>query len=111
MYCRQVLLDAARKVGIEGAEELLEDPIKGADEVCLPVTNSVPGAMFLSWQGSDPFCYQKVQEELKKYSSDISGVPHFVVWGFIDDDIYRLLSVPLLRNLSIRYSLHHLADQ
>lgn len=33
MYCRQVLLDAARKVGIEGAEELLEDPTKGVDEV------------------------------------------------------------------------------
>ncbi|KAL5683180.1 hypothetical protein ACJX0J_009565, partial [Zea mays] len=48
---KQVLLDAARKVGIEGAEELLEDPTKGVHEV---------------------------QEELKKYSSDISGVPHFV---------------------------------
>nr|CAB3498514.1 unnamed protein product [Digitaria exilis] len=28
----QVLLDAARKAGIEGAEELLEDPSKGVDE-------------------------------------------------------------------------------
>ncbi|XP_066384164.1 uncharacterized protein [Miscanthus floridulus] len=49
---KQVLLYAARKVGIEGAEELLEDPTKGVDEV---------------------------QEELKKYSSGISGVPHFVI--------------------------------
>ena len=47
MHCRQVLLDAARKVGIEGAEELFEDPTKGVDEVCFPV-NSVPGAISLS---------------------------------------------------------------
>lgn len=33
--CRQVLLDAARKVGIEGAPELLEDPNKGLKEVFL----------------------------------------------------------------------------
>jgi len=46
MHCRQVLLYAARKVGIEGAEELLEDPTKGVDEVCFPV-NSVTGAIFL----------------------------------------------------------------
>jgi len=30
---KQVLLDVARKVGIEGAEELLEDPSRGVDEV------------------------------------------------------------------------------
>ncbi|KAF7101070.1 hypothetical protein CFC21_102469 [Triticum aestivum] len=51
---RQVLMDAARKVGIEGAEELLLDPSKGVDEV---------------------------KEELNKYSSGISGVPHFVING------------------------------
>ncbi|CAM0950846.1 unnamed protein product [Alopecurus aequalis] len=51
---RQVLLDAARKVGIEGAEELLQDPNKGVVEV---------------------------KEELRKYSSSISGVPHFVING------------------------------
>ena len=33
MYRRQVLLDVARKVGIEGAEQLLEDPSRGVDEV------------------------------------------------------------------------------
>ncbi|AQK64299.1 Thioredoxin superfamily protein [Zea mays] len=55
---KQVLLDAARKVGIEGAEELFQDPTKGVDEV---------------------------QEELKKYSSGISGVPHFVI-----NDKYQL---------------------
>ncbi|ONM26401.1 Thioredoxin superfamily protein [Zea mays] len=55
---RHVLLDAARKVGIEGVEELFEDPAKGVDEV---------------------------QEELKKYSSGISGVPHFVI-----NDKYQL---------------------
>ena len=33
-------------------------------------------------------CCQKVQEELNKYSSAISGVPHFVVWALIDDDMY-----------------------
>ena len=32
--CRQVLLDAAKKVGIKGAEELFEDPSKGLKEVC-----------------------------------------------------------------------------
>lgn len=51
---KQVLLDAARKVGIEGAKELLEEPSKKVDEV---------------------------QEELNKYSSSISGVPHFVING------------------------------
>ncbi|XP_072958071.1 uncharacterized protein [Typha angustifolia] len=51
---RQVLLDAAKKVGIEGAAELLEDPNKGI---------------------------QEVNEELEKYSSGISGVPHFVING------------------------------
>ena len=58
MYCRQVLLDAARKVGIEGAEELLEDPTKGVDEVCFPV-NSVPGAIFLSWQAHKSYLLPK----------------------------------------------------
>lgn len=51
---RQVLVNAARKSGIEGAEELLEDTSKGVDEV---------------------------KEELSKYSSGISGVPHFVING------------------------------
>jgi hypothetical protein len=37
IYRRLVLLDAARKVGIEGSEELLEDPSKGVDEVWFPV--------------------------------------------------------------------------
>jgi hypothetical protein len=46
MYRRQVLLDAARKVGIEGAEELLEDPTRGVDEVRIPV-NSVHSAISL----------------------------------------------------------------
>ena len=31
-------MDAARKVGIEGAEELLLDPSKGVDEVCFLLT-------------------------------------------------------------------------
>ncbi|RWW32857.1 hypothetical protein GW17_00002440 [Ensete ventricosum] len=51
---RQVLLDAAQKVGIGGAAELLEDPRKGIEEV---------------------------QEELEKYSLGINGVPHFVING------------------------------
>ncbi|XP_042464113.1 uncharacterized protein YwbO-like isoform X1 [Zingiber officinale] len=49
---RKVLLDAAQKVGIEGASELLHDPTKGIEEV---------------------------NEELEKYSSRINGVPHFVI--------------------------------
>uniref|UniRef100_A0A1D1Z3D6 Uncharacterized protein ywbO n=2 Tax=Anthurium amnicola TaxID=1678845 RepID=A0A1D1Z3D6_9ARAE len=51
---RQVLLEAARKAGIEGAQELLEDPSKGLKEV---------------------------QEELERYSREITGVPHFVING------------------------------
>ncbi|CAL9060319.1 unnamed protein product [Musa banksii] len=51
---RQVLLDAAQKVGIGGAAELLEDPTKGIEEV---------------------------QEEFEKYSSGINGVPHYVING------------------------------
>ncbi|KAJ3674437.1 hypothetical protein LUZ60_005053 [Juncus effusus] len=49
---KQVLLEASRKIGIEGAEELLDDPSKGVKEV---------------------------NEELEKYSSRISGVPHFLI--------------------------------
>jgi hypothetical protein len=41
MHRRQVLLDAARKVGIEGAEELLEDPSKGVDEVWFQLSLSL----------------------------------------------------------------------
>ncbi|KAI0497665.1 hypothetical protein KFK09_020898 [Dendrobium nobile] len=51
---KQVLLDAAQKVGIEGAAELINDPNKGLKEV---------------------------NEELEKYSSRISGVPYFVFNG------------------------------
>ncbi|KAL0911154.1 hypothetical protein M5K25_019270 [Dendrobium thyrsiflorum] len=51
---KQVLLDAAQKVGIEGAAELIDDPNKGLKEV---------------------------NEELEKYSSRISGVPYFVFNG------------------------------
>lgn len=51
---KQVLLDAAHKVGIEGAAELVNDPNK---------------------------CLKEVNEELQKYSSHISGVPHFVFNG------------------------------
>ncbi|KAG0483789.1 hypothetical protein HPP92_011873 [Vanilla planifolia] len=47
----QVLLDAANKVGIEGAAELINDPSKGLKEV---------------------------NEELQTYSSHITGVPHFL---------------------------------
>ncbi|KAF3333962.1 DSBA-like thioredoxin domain-containing protein [Carex littledalei] len=54
---KQVLLDAAKKVGIEGAEELLNDPNKGTNEV---------------------------NEELEKYSSRISGVPHFTINGMFE---------------------------
>ncbi|KAJ6793817.1 uncharacterized protein M6B38_345565 [Iris pallida] len=51
---RQVLLDAARKVGVEGAAEFLEDPNNGLKEV---------------------------NEELEKYSSGNSGVPNYVING------------------------------
>ncbi|KAK8961692.1 hypothetical protein KSP40_PGU014526 [Platanthera guangdongensis] len=51
---KQVLLDAADKVGIEGAAELINDANKGLKEV---------------------------NEELQKYSSHITGVPHFLING------------------------------
>ncbi|XP_039140112.1 uncharacterized protein YwbO [Dioscorea cayenensis subsp. rotundata] len=50
----QVLLDAAAKVGVEGAAELLGDPNNGLEEV---------------------------NQEVEKYSANISGVPHFVING------------------------------
>ncbi|KAG0481402.1 hypothetical protein HPP92_012260 [Vanilla planifolia] len=50
----QVLLDAANKVGIERAAELINDPSKGLKEV---------------------------NEELQTYSSHITGVPHFLING------------------------------
>lgn len=49
-----VLLDAARKAGVVGAEQLREDPNLELNEV---------------------------NEELQKYSSHISGVPHFLING------------------------------
>ncbi|KAH9604365.1 hypothetical protein KSS87_003221 [Heliosperma pusillum] len=49
---REFLVESARKVGIEGATEFLEDPNNGL---------------------------QEVKEELEKYSSSISGVPYFVI--------------------------------
>ncbi|CAH9084365.1 unnamed protein product [Cuscuta europaea] len=51
---REFLVEAAKKVGIEGAAEYLEDPHNGLKEV---------------------------NEELKQYSANISGVPHFVING------------------------------
>lgn len=51
---REFLVESARKVGVEGAAELLDDPKEGLDEV---------------------------NEELKKYSANISGVPHYVING------------------------------
>jgi predicted DsbA family dithiol-disulfide isomerase len=51
---REFLVECASKVGVDGVAEFLDDPNKGLDEV---------------------------NEELKKYSSHISGVPHFVING------------------------------
>ncbi|CAH9139208.1 unnamed protein product [Cuscuta epithymum] len=51
---REFLEEAAKKVGVEGAAEFLEDPLNGLKEV---------------------------NEELKQYSANISGVPHFVING------------------------------
>ncbi|PWA99723.1 thioredoxin superfamily protein [Artemisia annua] len=51
---RDFLLESARKVGIEGAAEYLDDPNNGL---------------------------QEVKEELGKYSANISGVPHYVING------------------------------
>ncbi|KAK2997395.1 hypothetical protein RJ639_024738 [Escallonia herrerae] len=48
---REFLVESARKVGIEGAAQFLENPENGLKEV---------------------------NEELEKYSAGITGVPHFV---------------------------------
>ncbi|XP_073292822.1 uncharacterized protein [Primulina huaijiensis] len=48
------LVESAKKVGVEGAAEFLEDPNNGIKEV---------------------------NEDLKRYSSHITGVPHFVING------------------------------
>ncbi|CDP02343.1 unnamed protein product [Coffea canephora] len=50
----EFLLESARKVGVEGAAEFLEDPNKGLKEV---------------------------NEELHQFSANISGVPHYVING------------------------------
>ncbi|XVE72286.1 hypothetical protein DITRI_Ditri11bG0027100 [Diplodiscus trichospermus] len=49
---REFLLESARKVGVEGAAEFLENPNNGVKEV---------------------------NEELEKYSANISGVPNYTV--------------------------------
>ncbi|KAK4409806.1 hypothetical protein Sango_0053600 [Sesamum angolense] len=51
---REFLVEAANKVGVEGAAEFLEDPNNGLKEVT---------------------------EEINKYSSQVSGVPHYVING------------------------------
>ncbi|XP_058179334.1 uncharacterized protein LOC131298073 isoform X1 [Rhododendron vialii] len=51
---REFLLECARKVGVEGAAEFLEDPSNGLKEV---------------------------NEELEKYSQSITGVPYYVING------------------------------
>lgn len=51
---KNFLVECAKKVGVEGAAEFLEDPNNGVKEV---------------------------NEDLKRYSSHISGVPHFVING------------------------------
>ncbi|KAK8717699.1 hypothetical protein V6N13_044957 [Hibiscus sabdariffa] len=51
---REFLLESARKVGVEGAAEFLENPDNGVKEV---------------------------NEELEKYSANISGVPNYVING------------------------------
>ncbi|XP_018816905.1 uncharacterized protein YwbO-like isoform X1 [Juglans regia] len=51
---REFLVESAKKVGIEGAAEFLEDPNNGLKEV---------------------------NEELQKYSENITGVPYFVING------------------------------
>ncbi|XVF71307.1 hypothetical protein PTKIN_Ptkin12aG0026700 [Pterospermum kingtungense] len=51
---REFLLECARKVGVEGAAEFLENPNNGVKEV---------------------------NEELEKYSANISGVPHYTING------------------------------
>ena len=39
--CRQVLLEAARKAGVEGAEEFLKDPNQGLNKVSLSLSLSL----------------------------------------------------------------------
>ncbi|CAL0318753.1 unnamed protein product [Lupinus luteus] len=51
---QKFLLESAAKFGIEGAEEFLKDPNNGLKEVA---------------------------EEIKTYSSNINGVPHYVING------------------------------
>lgn len=51
---REFLLESADKVGVEGAAQFLENPNNGLNEVI---------------------------EELKKYSANINGVPHYVING------------------------------
>ncbi|KAL4366352.1 hypothetical protein GQ457_05G005370 [Hibiscus cannabinus] len=51
---REFLLESARKVGVEGAAEFLENPNNGVKEV---------------------------NEELEKYSANISGVPNYMING------------------------------
>ncbi|KAM7506880.1 hypothetical protein LguiA_017333 [Lonicera macranthoides] len=51
---REFLVESARKVGVEGAAEFLEDPNNGLKEV---------------------------NDELEKYSARISGVPNFTING------------------------------
>ncbi|XP_021296680.1 uncharacterized protein LOC110425921 isoform X1 [Herrania umbratica] len=59
---REFLLESARKVGVEGAAEFLENPNNGLKEVAFSES-------------------MKVNEELEKYSANISGVPNYMING------------------------------
>ncbi|ESQ47135.1 hypothetical protein EUTSA_v10027927mg [Eutrema salsugineum] len=51
---REFLVETARNLGIEGAEEFISEPNNGVTEV---------------------------EEEMKKYSRNITGVPHYIING------------------------------
>ncbi|WRX19969.1 DSBA-like thioredoxin domain - like 1 [Theobroma cacao] len=62
---REFLLESARKVGVEGAAEFLENPNNGLKELTeVAFSESM-----------------KVNEELEKYSANISGVPNYMING------------------------------
>ncbi|KAG4937527.1 hypothetical protein JHK85_052446 [Glycine max] len=91
------LLESAAKVGIEGAEEFLKDPNNGLKEhtgyvypripILPKVANPNPyrilehTANYVTMLLSSSFKMLNVEEELKTYSGNISGVPYYVING------------------------------
>ncbi|KAJ0468481.1 putative DSBA-like thioredoxin domain, Thioredoxin-like superfamily [Helianthus annuus] len=70
---KDFLVESATKVGLQGAVEFLQDPNNGLQEECKCTLNVM--------KTRKKSTHIIVNEELGKYTANISGVPHYVING------------------------------